>query len=248
MAKEAGETIFENKAIAVTKQALKTLHARLEKTAKTNLPLKLSTEEESEFGVGYFVDFVDGGSRTIPTLDDLLKYSNRGRRRITKLAIHTAPEYRGNYVSIKIGDSFPTAQVHISGDAPHAQEARTYCEDFLAAARSPFEWLYSISGAWMLAILWLTLTIVGFLVLFVPKAVTLNSVLPGFALMFVAMGLPWVIVPLRNRLFPKVVIAIGQEAARYETAKSVHTWAVRGVIGTALSVFAAVLWRWVQAW
>jgi hypothetical protein len=143
---DAREQIFQNSATVVTKHALETLHAHLEKTAKANLPLKLSKEADGDFSVAYTASFVDGGNRTIPTLDDLLKYSNRGQRRIRKLDIKTAPAHRGNTVNITIGDNFPVTHIYISGDEAHASAARTYCEDYLAEIRSPFAWLYSASG------------------------------------------------------------------------------------------------------
>lgn len=247
MTQEAAETIFENSALVVTKQALENLHSHLEALSQANRPLKIGSETDDEFGVTYAIELEDGGSRKIRTLADLLKYGNRGKRRIARLSVRTTPQYRGNSVSIKIGDSIPIAQIHISGDEATAWKARQFCEDFLAVSRSPFNWLYSSSGKWVLFIFWVSLAVAAFLVSYGITLFTWKSVLPWIALMLLNMALPWIVQPIRDKFFPKVIFAIGLEADRYESTKSLHTWAVRAAIAATVSISLGVFWKWAES-
>jgi hypothetical protein len=246
MTESASETIFEDRAVAVSRSALESLHAYLQSVVAANVKNKEAYDKEEHFGVSYTVNLFDGGKRSL-SFEELLAYGNRGQRRISALTIETRPVHVSNRVSIDIGDTHLTVRVHIRGAELEIIKIREHCEDFVHAVNSPFAWLYTRLGWWVAFASALTLWVLGQQVVTTSDLVVSKRTILGGILVASAFAFPWIVEPLRNRFFPKVIFALGNEFPKFESAKGIHTWMIRGVIAAAVTAAVGALFAVVRA-
>jgi hypothetical protein len=193
-------------------------------------------------------ELVGGNSFSFDTAEELLGYQNRYDRRITKLFITLSIGLRDHGVSaIMSEDTWSHAfKGTASGEVQEALAIRQHLEDFAAAIQAPWWWMWwnTFNLLWGVGVfafvafyLWLAFFLPDHAV--IPKVTDAEAARSsgkvGLSLLgiFALMG---ILSLLRKRLFPKMLIAIGQGRARYEKLKRWHWIPITAGAGLLLKI------------
>ena len=163
------EEIVEVKtAVAVTEEALKLVCQRIEEIAAKAEPEAISGRRPK---VLYHGELVGGNKFSFETAEDLLAYPNRYDRRIITLIISLSLGFRDREISVIVSENAGSYAFKgsSSGEVGEAVRNKHHLEDFAAAIRAPWRWMWWHTGDMLFA---LVFGFILFLVIGVPFLVS----------------------------------------------------------------------------
>jgi hypothetical protein len=236
------EEIVEVKtAVAVTEEALRLLCQRIDQLAAEAEPDRLSGRRPQ---VLYHGELVGGNKFTFETAEELLEYQNRHDRRITTLFISLSGGFGSNRISVTISEDGGTYAFKGSagGEVGEALRVRHYLEDFAAAIRAPWAWMWWNSGNILFGALLLTLFLgYGLLAFYAsdkPSPAVSDARAMGYSglITFGFFAALFLLYQMRKKFFPRAILALGQERTRYESLKKWHWLPIAAVAGLVVKV------------
>jgi hypothetical protein len=226
---QTSEVVKVEGAALVTKEALDECHRTLLDAGKRCVELaKEQHEKGTPIEPRYTARLADGASVTFGSFEDLLAYSNRNDRRITRLTARTEPYHLAPLaVELSFGDGDGYIAT-VKGEEAEALRIKERCRDIAARVRTYHGWLYSMPMYVLRGVLW------------VFSTAGLGAFVAG---LFFAYTLPWwtfpaLAVPVlyaagyfaMPTLFPPLVIELGQEADKNERRKSIRKWVLTALV------------------
>jgi hypothetical protein len=194
--------------------------------------------------ISYIVTFSDGSSLECDAFEELVSLPNSRNRMINSISL-ASPERGQTHIelSFRTNDPDETVYYDVTGTEKDVFFFSHQIEERLTALRQWYSWI-ATAGPISLVIL----IVVSFTWLFIaletfqkplglqdgwdtPTEMLLFPVVMIFALA-IMFGPVWLVIILRNRLFPVGVFALGEGVARYKRLQSIHKVAAGIIFGT----------------